>query len=86
MTIHGAVIIEQGVTFAIISVRPMITQYTIRATNFRRSMASFFPNMPIILMSQDKDGQPHYFGRKDIVDFLKTVRVDQIPWKQYKVY
>ena len=86
MTIHGAVIIEQGVTFAIISVRPMITQYTIRATNFRRSMASIFPNMPIILMSQDKDGQPHYFGRKDIVDFLKTVRVDQIPWKQYKVY
>ena len=28
----------------------------------------------------------YYFGRKDIVDFLKTVRVDQIPWKEYHVY
>ena len=86
MVIHGAVIIEQGVTFAIISVKPVITPYTIRSTHFRRNIAPFFPNMPIILMSQDSTGQPHYFGRKDIVDFLKTIRVDQIPWKEYHVY
>ena len=86
MTIHGAVIIEQGVTFAIISVKPFVTQYTARATAFRQEMSYFFPNMPIILMSQDANGTPHYFGRKDIVDFLKTVRVDQIPWKEYHVY
>ncbi len=86
MLIHGAVIIEQGVTFAIISVKPLITQYTIRATQFRQNIAPFFPNMPIILMSQDSNGQPHYFGRKDITDFLKTIRVNQIPWKEYHVY
>ena len=86
MVIHGAVIIEQGVTFTIISVKPVITQYTIRSTHFRRNIAPFFPNMPIILMSQDSTGQPHYFGRKDIVDFLKTIRVNQIPWKEYHVY
>ena len=46
----------------------------------------FFPNMPIILMSQDSNGTPHYYGRKDIVDFLKTIRLDQIPWKEYHIY
>ncbi len=86
MVIHGAVIIEQGVTFAIISVKPSITCYTARITAFRHEISNYFPNMPIILLSQEPNGQPHYYGRKDIVDFLKTVRLDQIPWKEYHIY
>ena len=86
MTIHGAVILEQGVTFALISVKPEVTRYTVRLTQTRRELMHFFPGMPIILMSQDSDGTPHYYGRKDIVDFLKTVRLEQIPWKEYHIY
>ena len=86
MVVHGAVIIEQGVTFAIVVVKQIVTQYTVRATRLRQSIAPFFPNMPIILMSQDREGKPHYYGRKDIVDFLKTVPLDKIPWKTYHIY
>ncbi len=86
MVVHGAVIIEQGVTFAIVAVKPSVTQYTARITAFRQEMSYYFPNMPIILMSQDAGGTPHYYGRKDIVDFLKSVRLDQIPWKTYHIY
>ena len=86
MTLHGAVIIEQGVTFAIVAVRPEITRYTQNLVAARSELMQFFPNMPIILMSQDNEGRPHYYGRKDIVDFLKTVRLDQIPWKEYHIY
>ncbi len=86
MTIHGAVIIEQGVTFAIVAVRSTVTQYTVRSIRMRRALSVYFPNMPIILMSQDANGEPHYYGRKDIVDFLKTIRLDQIPWKEYHIY
>lgn len=86
MTIHGAVIIEQGVTFAVIAVRQSVTMYTYRMVQTRRELMQFFPNMPIILMSQDADGQPHYYGRKDIVEFLNSIRVDQIPWKEYHLY
>ena len=42
--------------------------------------------MPIILMSQNEQGVPRFVGRKDIVDFLKTIKIEQIPWKQYHVY
>jgi len=86
MVIHGAVIKEQGVTFAIVSVKQSVTMYTQRLVKTRYELSQFFPNMPIILMSQDSNGTPHYFGRKDIVDFLKTIRVDQIPWKVYHIY
>ena len=86
MVVHGSVIIEQGVTFAIIVVKPEVTNYTYRATKFRQEISHFLPRMPIILMSQDNNGVPHYYGRKDIVDFLKTVPLDKIPWKKYHIY
>ena len=86
MKIQGAVIIEQGVTFAIIVVNQTVTNYTTRAVQVRAYLSQFFPNMPIILMSQDKNGTPHYYGRKDIVEFLRSIRLDQIPWKFYNIY
>ena len=86
MKIQGAVIIEQGVTFAIVVVKQSVTNYTSKIVRMRHQLQPFFPNMPIILMSQDQKGQPHYYGRKDIVNFLKTVRLDQIPWKIYHIY
>ena len=86
MKIQGAVIIEQGVTFAIVVVKQSVTNYTSRIIMTRQQLQNFFPNMPIILMSQDSAGTPHYYGRRDIVEFLKTVRLDQIPWKEYHIY
>ena len=86
MQIYGAVIVEQGITFAIVSVRQSSTLYTTRLVQTRQELSQFFPNMPIILMSQDNNGISHYYGRKDIVAFLKTIRVDQIPWKIYHIY
>ena len=86
MKIQGAVIIEQGVTFAIVVVKQIVTNYTSRIIRTRQKLQAFFPNMPIILMSQDKDGTPHYYGRRDIVEFLKTIRLDQIPWKEFHIY
>ena len=86
MKIHGAVIIEQGVTFAIVVVKQSVTNYTSRIIRTRQQLQYFFPNMPIILMSQDKKGTPHFYGRRDIVEFLKSIRLDQIPWKEYHIY
>jgi len=86
MTLQGAVIIEQGVTFAIVVVKQSVTNYTSKIIRTRQQLQPFFPNMPIILMSQDSNGTPHYYGRRDIVEFLKTVRLDQIPWKEFHIY
>ena len=86
MKIQGAVIIEQGVTFAIVVVSRTVTNYTSQMIRVRNALSRYFRNMPIILMSQDSTGKPHYYGRKDIVKFLESVRLDQIPWKEYTLY
>ena len=86
MKMQAAVIIEQGVTFAVVAVRQEVTQYTTRAIKTRQRLQSVFKNMPIILMSMDSHGKPHYYGRRDIVQFLNSIRVSQIPWRVYTFY
>ena len=86
MRMQAAVIIEQGVTFAVVAVRPEVTNYTYRAVRMRNELNRVFKNMPIILMSMDSHGKPHYYGRRDIVQFLYSIRVEQIPWRIYTFY
>ena len=83
MTMQAAVVKEQGVTFAVVAVRQEVTNYTYRAVRMRQELQRVFKNMPIILMSMDSNGQPHYYGRRDIVNFLKSIKVNQIPWRQF---
>ncbi|MDT3416138.1 hypothetical protein QO009_002006 [Brevibacillus aydinogluensis] len=84
MQFDGAVIKEQGVTFAIVIVKPHVLNSPSRE-DVRDSFRSVFPGIPIILMAQDSRGVPTYHGRKDIVRFLSRVHPSRIPWKRYTV-
>lgn len=82
MQFQGAVLKEQGVTFAIVIVKSYVLNSSDRE-NVRQSFAPYFPNMPIILMAQDSRGVPTYHGRTDIAKFLANLHISQIPWKRY---
>jgi len=85
MTFQGAVIKEQGVTFGIVIVK----SYVLNSESDKAQMQTFgrraFGNIPIILMTQNSSGRPTYYGRKDIVNFLAGIFIEQIPWKQYTI-
>lgn len=85
MQIDGAVIKEQGVTFAIVVVKPHILNNQTEANNAQDSFRGLFPGMPIILMAQNSRGVPTYLGRKDIVKFLANIDFRRIPFKRYTV-
>ncbi len=85
MQIDGAVIKEQGVTFAVVVVKSHVISNTAAASNMRRSLSSVFPGMPIILMAQDSRGIPTYQGKNDIVKFLANIHPGRIPWKRYTI-
>jgi hypothetical protein len=85
MQFDGAIIKEQGVTFAIVIVNRNVINNSFSANKSRRSFQGNFPGMPIILMAQDSRGIPTYQGRKDIVRFLASVNISQIPWKRYTI-
>jgi len=83
MQFDGALLKEQGVTFAIVVVKPHVLNSTIESDNARRSFMSVFSGVPIILMAQNSRGVPTYQGRTDIVRFLSKVSPSRIPWKRY---
>lgn len=85
MTFDGAVLKEQGVTFAIVVVQPSVFNSNTTIDNTRRNFSRLFPRMPLILMAQNSRGIPTYQGRTDIVKFLKNVHPSRIPWKRYTI-
>ena len=85
MKFQGAVIREQGVTFAVVVVKPHVLSSHSESESTARSFMSVFPGMPVVLMAQDGNGIPTYFGRKDIAKFLANIHISQIPWKEYTV-
>jgi hypothetical protein len=82
MKLDGAVIKEQGQTFAIVVVKPYVLNSS-EKDEARSAYSNYFPGMPIILMAQNTNGVPTYYGRPDIVRFLAKIHISQIPWKHY---
>ena len=83
MTFEGALVKEQGVTFAIVFVKTHVIQNTFSADEARASFSHYFPGAPVVLMAQDGRGVPTYSGRRDLVNFLANVPMESIPWKKY---
>ncbi len=83
MQIEGAVIKEQGQTFAVVVVKRHVTDNRHEAAEASHSFSRLFPGMPIVLMSQDSRGRPTYFGRRDIANFLAGIPMSTIPWQHY---
>jgi hypothetical protein len=83
--LYGTVILEQGVTFAIVIVESHILSKPIEREQFRYNCSFIFPNMPIILMAQDLNVVPTYHGRPSIVKFLANTDLSRITWGRYTI-
>ena len=85
MTFEGALVREQGVTFAIVVVKPRVVQSSFAANDAIQAFRPAFPGVPIVLMAQDYRGTPTYYGRRDIVQFLSSVPMECIPWQTFTI-
>lgn len=85
MTFQGAVIREQGVTFAVVIVKKYVIDNSSEAGQAIAAFQPVFPGLPVVLMAQDARGTPTYYGRQDIARFLSGVPLSAVPWKQYAV-
>jgi hypothetical protein len=80
---EGAIIREQGATFAMVVGRPSVLQNTFQANETIQSFQPVFPGMPIVLMAQDSRGRPTYRGRRDLSQFMANVPLRSVPWRRY---
>ena len=85
MQFDAAVVKEQGLTFAVVMVQHSAVFNNSTINDNQRGFQRHFPGMPIVLCNQNSSGTPTYYGRKDIVNFLASVLMEQIPWKTYTV-
>lgn len=85
MRFQGAVVREQGVTFAVVVVQRRILDNNFEANRAVESFRPAFPGMPVTLMAQDHRGRPTYYGRADISRFLAGVPLGTIPWREYSL-
>lgn len=85
MTFRGAMIEEQGVTFAVLSVAQGALQDVLERDKLLAAFKRVFRGIPIVLVSQDSPAVPMYYGRSDILNFLADIPLAAIPWEDYRV-
>ena len=85
MKIQGAVITEQGTTFAIVVVKKNILDRRNQADRMIREFQPVFGGVPVVLMAQDHRGAPRYYGQKDIARFMADVPMSAVPWREYTI-
>lgn len=85
MQFEGALVREQGVTFAVVIVKPHVLNSQSESGRVAAGFQPAFPGTPIVLMAQNHRGAPTYMGRRDLVNFLSRVPVNAIPWKRYSL-
>jgi hypothetical protein len=83
MRFQGAVIREQGQTFAVVVVQRHVIDNRAAAADVMIGFAPVFPGLPVVLMAQDSSGRSTYYGRQDISRFMASVPVRAIPWREY---
>jgi hypothetical protein len=84
MRVQGAVIREQGLTFAVVIVKPHAVQTPAAAEEAIRAFTPIF-GVPVVLMAQDSRGTPTYRGRPDIARFMASVPLQAVQWKEYTI-
>jgi hypothetical protein len=84
MRVQGAVLREQGQTFAIVVVKPHVVRNNAEAADAIRGFMPVF-GVPVVLMAQDGHGRPIYFGRQDIARFMSSIPLSAIPWREYTI-
>lgn len=85
MQFEGAVVREQGVTFAVVVVKKYVVDSPMQARSAINAFSPAFPGMPVVLMGQDSSGRATFFGRQDIAKFLSRISIGRIPWKRYTI-
>ena len=49
------------------------------------TLQSGFGNVPVVLLAQQSDGSPRYYGDEELVTLLRGVPLEKMPFREYEV-
>ena len=85
MRVQGAVIREQGQTFAVVVVKPHVIQNRSEADRAIRGFMPVFGGVPVVLMAQDSRGRPTNIGGAHKKRIMGAVPERGIPGGEYTI-
>ena len=85
MKVEAAAISLQGVNFLVVLVNMDLVTHSGEGDMAIETMQSKFGNAPVILMAQREDSSPVYYGDEALVQALRDIPVDEMPWKSYSI-
>lgn len=80
-TFDGAVIQEQGVEFGVLAVKRHVLSSHAQADEVIAAAQAHL-GVPVVLVAQEWNGRPIWYGRTDIARFMSGVPLTAIPWKR----
>ena len=85
MKVQAAAISLGGTQFVVVVVGSDLVDNSGEADMAIDSLSPKFGRVPVVLMSQTDQGSPRYYGDQELVELLRGVPLDQMPWKEYSV-
>ena len=85
MTFRGARIKERGVNCAVVIVPGAVITDEVEADRIITAFRDQIYQGAVVLMAQDFQGTPAFYGRADIVRFLERTDVSKIRWTDYVI-
>jgi len=79
---EGAIIEEQGIKIAVVSVQPVVFNNATDGTMIIKALLPVYKGMPVVLVTKNKEGIPAYYGRSDLVLLLENVNINEASWSQ----
>jgi hypothetical protein len=83
VTFRGARIKARGVNCAVVIVPCAVITNEIEADRVITAFQNQVHQGAVVLMAQDFQGTPAFYGRADIVRFLESTGVSKISWTEY---
>ena len=83
MQVQAAEISLSGTHCAIVLVNMDLVQTPGEADLAIERLGYTFHDQIIVLMAQNEDGSPVYYGNENVVAALRGVALEDLPWREY---
>lgn len=84
-SVQAAAIALGGTRLVVVVVSMALVRSAGEADMAVDTLAPSFGGVPVVLMAQEEDGSPRYYGDADLVRLLRGIPLERMPWKEYPV-
>ncbi len=83
--VQAAAISLQGCQFVVVLVPMTLITSPGEADMAVDDLQPYFEGVPVVLMAQNEDGSPSYYGDSQLLGMLAGIPIERMPWKEYRV-